>query len=114
MSRIESYRVPPYLVGQTRNGHVIPARIRPLFKDREELASSADLSSVVDSALANSDALIVICSPSARESHWVNAEVRRFRDLGRADRIFPLIVEGDERQAFPPALLDGPEPLAAN
>lgn len=112
--RIEAYRIPGHLVGQSRGGEIVPKRIAPLFKDREELASSSDLSGEVERALTDSGALIVICSPNARESHWVNLEIQRYRELGRADRIFPFIVEGDEHTAFPPALLEGPEPLAAN
>jgi tetratricopeptide (TPR) repeat protein len=112
--RIESYRIPRHLIGQTRGGQTVPKRITPLFKDREELASSSDLSGEVERALTDSGALIVICSPNARESHWVNLEIERYRELGNADRIFPFIVEGDENTAFPPALLEGPEPLAAN
>lgn len=114
LKRIESYRVPANLAGQIRNGRLVPDRIRPLFKDREELATSNDLSKAVDEALIRSDALIVICSPHARESVWVNEEIRRFREAGFSGRTFPLIVDGDESDAFPPALLEGAEPLAAN
>jgi hypothetical protein len=124
-SRIESYRVPRVLVDTERGGAIIPGRIRPLFKDRDELASAADRSSQVESALSASDALIVVCSPAARASQWVDQEIRYFKSLGRADRVFPIIVDGNEATAFPSALTqsvdaagnvtgDAPEPLAAD
>jgi hypothetical protein len=34
-------------------------------------------------ALDASDALIVVCSPTAARSRWVTEEVRRFKELGR-------------------------------
>jgi hypothetical protein len=65
----------------------------------------------------------VICSPRAFQSRWVNDEIKIFCDLGRSDRILTLLVEGEPRESFPPALLkatetaDGSrnlEPLAAD
>ncbi len=104
LNQIESYRVPAQLVGQVREGKVVPARISPLFKDREELSSSADLTESVSHALANSDALIVVCSPHAKESHWVNSEIRQFKMCHGDSRVYSFIVSGDETTAFPPAL----------
>ena len=57
---------------------------------------------------------IVICSPRAARSKWVNEEILAFKRLGREDRIFCLIVDGEpnasdvagqeEQECFPPAL----------
>ena len=48
---LETYRVPKRLVGRvTRHGHV-PGRLTPIFRDRDELAGAADLSSTVKAAL---------------------------------------------------------------
>ena len=87
---LESYNVPKNL---RREG--IPAKLFPVFRDRDELSSGADLSVKVEAALRNSESLIVICSPSSAQSHWVNEEIRLFRSLGREDRIFCVIVDGD-------------------
>lgn len=117
---LETYRIPRGAAGGERR------RIGRIFLDRSELASAADLSDRIQEAMERSDALIVICSPAAAASRWVNEEVRRFRAMGRGRRIFCLIVDGDpaEREApspFPPALVssdaDGAppvEPLAAD
>jgi tetratricopeptide (TPR) repeat protein len=105
--------------------------LKPVFMDREELASSGDLAKSVREALENSEALVVICSPNSAASKWVNEEVRTFQQLGRADRIFCIAASGDpgrlpesidakNESCFPPALLFDAagkrlaEPLAAD
>lgn len=92
---LEAYRVPRRLVGQRTSVGLIPSRLLPIFRDRDELASAADLGSKVNEALAHSANLIVICSPHAAASQWVDAEVLAFRRLGHAERVFCLIVDGE-------------------
>ena len=92
---LESYRVPSRLVGKTTAAGVIPARLAPVFRDRDELPSATDLNRKVNQALAESANLIVICSPRSATSHWVDEEVLAFKRLGHADRIFCLIVDGE-------------------
>ena len=92
---LETYRVPSRLVGLATAVGVVPRRLTPVFRDRDELASSNDLGRKVDQALAESANLIVVCSPAAAASRWVSAEVLAFRRLGRSDRIFCLIVAGE-------------------
>lgn len=77
-----------------------------MFRDEEELAASADLSKEIDAALVDSKFLIVVCTPRTPHSRWVNQEIQRFRDLGRGDRILALLVEGEPRESFPPALVE--------
>ena len=84
---LESYRVPRRLVGSSGRDGPIAARLFPIFRDREELPSSADLSSQIEAALENSAYLIVICSPHAAVSHWVNQEILAFKCLGRQNQI---------------------------
>jgi eukaryotic-like serine/threonine-protein kinase len=92
---LETYRVPKRLVGQTTAAGVIPRRLIPVFRDSDELATATDLNREVEGALAQSANLIVICSPGAAQSRWVNAEVLAFKRLGRSERIFCLIVGGE-------------------
>ncbi len=92
---LESYAVPSRLVGLKTEAGVIPARLAPIFRDRDELPSATDLSREVDDVLAQSACLIVVCSPHAAQSHWVEQEVRAFQRLGRAHRIFCVIVAGE-------------------
>jgi WD40 repeat protein len=110
---LETYRVPKKLVDTG-----IPARVYPVFRDREELATAPGLTSKIHAALRDSRNLIVICSPNAAASKWVDEEIRAFRELGRADRIFALIVGGEpyaqrpETECFPPSLRLGAAPGA--
>ena len=92
---LETYAVPKRLVGQATAFGKIPARLAPIFRDRDELASATDLGRKVNEALAQSANLLVICSPHSATSHWVNEEVLAFKRLGRSERIFCLIVGGE-------------------
>ena len=125
--QLESFRIPAHLHGRDSPIGVLTAKLPPIFRDRDELASSADLAKSVRDALAASSTLIVICSPQAARSRWVNEEIRTFRALGRADHIQCLIVAGEPHatrdpaldpthECFPPALLKDAdhEPLAAD
>jgi len=96
---LETWRVPNRLIGQHTAAGAIPRRLYPIFRDREELASATDLGRTVEEALARSANLIVICSPHAAASRWVDAEVRAFQRLGRRERIFCLIVDGEPNSA---------------
>src|SRR3546814_9925347 len=85
---------------------MIPRRLYPIFRDRDELPSSADLGGVVQHALRESRYLIVICSRHAAASHWVNEEVEAFKRLGRENRVLCLKVdEALDSDCFVPALL---------
>lgn len=92
---LETYRVPSRLVGTETAAGIIPRRLIPIFRDRAELASAADLAARIDEAMQRSDNMIVICSPRAAASRWVNEEVLAFKRLRRAGRIFCLIVAGE-------------------
>ena len=104
----------------------IERRLGKFFRDRDELPSAGDLGLTIREALADSEALVVICSPAAAQSRWVNAEVEAFQASGRGDRVFCFVVDGmpgseDQAQAcFPPALVrpdangEPHEPLAAD
>ena len=112
---LETYRLPKHLVGRVTEFGPVPARFSPVFRDRDELATATDLGATLTAALEQSACLIVIGSPSAAKSRWVNEEIRAFKRLGRSNRIFCLIVAGepgasaDPAQAhlecFPPALI---------
>jgi len=101
-SAVETYRVPAALIREER----APRRVGRVFRDEEELAASSDLSAEIDAALEESDWLVVVCSPRTPESEWVNAEVRRFRELGRHDRILALLIEGEPSGSFPRSLVE--------
>lgn len=120
--RIESFRVPAPLRGTRIEGMRVGDRLRPLFRDRDELSSAGDLKSSLEGALSASTALIVLCSPAAARSRWVDQEIETFVAAHGPKRVFPLIVEGepnsgDQRECFPPSLRAGHgglEPIAGD
>jgi len=111
---IEGYRVPKAIIGRDTLYGAVPKRLFPVFRDREELPTAADLSEVISQGLRDSSHLIVICSPSAAQSKWVNEEIRTFKKLGKQNRIICLIVDGEPyggekpelglEECFPPAV----------
>ena len=51
---LETYRVPKHLVGQaSRDEQTVPARIMPVFRDREELPTATDLGRIINQAFCN-------------------------------------------------------------
>ena len=116
---LETWRLPTHLVGTATAAGPLPERLAPVFRDREDLPSAPDLTDRIRDALEHSDNLVVICSPNSAKSTYVDTEVRMFRDLGRGDRIFCIIVDGDpgdvggDTDCFCPALREG-EPIAAD
>jgi hypothetical protein len=110
---LETYRIPRRLAGVESSGR-LPARLFPVFRDRDDLAGAADLSTKIQEALRQSRHMIVICSPHAAVSRWVNEEVRAFKALRREDQVLCLIVDGEPNasdqpdngllECFPPAV----------
>lgn len=102
---LEHYHLPASFNGRTD----IPQELRPIFRDVDEL-SAGNLPVQIQKALEDSQNLIVICSQNSAKSEWVNKEIEVFISLGRIDRIFPFIVEGNSpKEFFPPALLNLPK-----
>lgn len=121
--KLDSYRTPSSLVGETANDgiHTVPAKLYPIFRDREELPAGANLTEAITAALRTSRYLVVICSPNSAQSFWVNQEIEYFISLGREKYILPIILEGEPNstdpqkpECFPPALRAPKEPLAAD
>ncbi len=131
--RLENYRLPRNFARQEKfTQNPASVRLRPVFRDRDELATSASLSGAILQALDESAALIVVCSSAAVASRWVNEEIRSFRSRHPQRPVFAFVVAGDpgadprtapDKAALPPQLLlrdiaheDGPlgEPLAAD
>jgi tetratricopeptide (TPR) repeat protein len=91
---LEHFATPRRLVGAPTPAGPAPRRLHPIFRDREELGASADLGGRLIAALEASAYLIVVCSPSAARSRWVNQEIERFRAVHGDERILSVIVGG--------------------
>ena len=93
--KLETYKVPAKLVGTNGRDGLIPKRLYPVFRDREELPTATELSDVITQALHDSAYLIVICSPHSAKSRWVNEEILAFKRNGQDDRILAIIIDGE-------------------
>ena len=112
--RLETYPIPKNIIGNVTSAGPIPKRLKPIFRDREELSASNNLGEKIEAALASSQSLIIICSPAAAKSKWVNQEILTFKRNNRDAQLFSVIVEGEpyasgmpgreDEECFPPAL----------
>lgn len=106
---IEHYRIPKDI--QIKSGK---KSISKVFRDVEDLSVGNDLGKEIENQLQNSEFLIVVCSPNAKKSEWVNREIRTFLKHHPSENILPIIIEGEPEEAFPEALLQLGEPFAAD
>ena len=107
---LETYAIPKSLKPKENR-----AKLSPIFRDTAELTAHHSLSEKIREGVQSSRFLIVLCSPDSKESHWVNEEIKLFRQLHGEGSILCALIEGTPQTSFPPALLEGGrEPLAAN
>jgi tetratricopeptide (TPR) repeat protein len=133
--RLETYPVPKRIIGNETTKGIVPRRLTPIFRDREELEAAGSLSDKIQAALVSSENMVVLCSPRSAKSHWVNQEILQYKRLHPDGDIFSVIADGEpfasgmpgreDEECFPSALrfeigkdgelTDKPaEPLAAD
>ena len=117
-TRLESYRLPARIAGAMSGADDEDrwsGRVGPVFRDREDLSASSDLSQAVREALAASRTLVVVCTPATPGSQWVAREIELFRELHPDRPILAALFDGEPANAFPDELTaGGVEPLAAD
>jgi len=102
----------------------LPQRNLVVFRDEEDF-TGVEYHASLEKHLKNSRKMIVLCSPHARKSQYVNDEIRRFAQERGKENIIPVLVSGianneakpeqEEEKAFPEALCEIMEmPLAAS
>jgi tetratricopeptide (TPR) repeat protein len=115
--RLETYRLPRRLRGASARVNA-NGRLKPVFRDREELGAAGDLNASVRAALADAGHLIVVCSARTEASAWVRREIALFRQLHGDGAVFAVLIEGATEDAFQALFRgadgDGTEPLAAD
>ncbi|MCR5651780.1 MAG: toll/interleukin-1 receptor domain-containing protein [Lachnospiraceae bacterium] len=79
-------------------------RINRIFRDKDELPITSDLSDTISNALKNSDYLIVICSTNTKESAWVPREIECFLENHSKKEIFTVLVNGEPYDVIPDVL----------
>lgn len=106
---LETYTLPKEAGGR---------RIGRFFRDEDELSGGNDVGATLKGALSESEALIVICSPAAAESFWVEKEIQYYCSLHEDPQVIACIVAGKpgglfdapvyaDRECFPPMLRGG-------
>lgn len=104
--KLDHYHIPTAV----QKAYGVPSTLKPNFTFQTDLAGNK-LAETLNTHLDDSRFLIVVCSPDAAKSQYVNGEVQHFVDTGRTGNIIPFIVEGTphasspEEECFPPALL---------
>src|SRR3989442_8936718 len=111
---LESYRFPKSLKTVKRNLNV--------FRDESDIVASDDYHRTIERQLADSAKLVVVCSPHARKSKYVEDEIRRFIENHGDQDIIPVLIRGkannettdESEKAFPEVMCENRMPLAAN
>lgn len=106
--KLENWRIDRDLVARETDIGPVPQTLRPVFRDRDDFAGGHSLADATLRALESSLFLIVLCSPNAAGSTYVNEEVRLFKAMGRSERVIPVIIAGEpggrDDECFPPAV----------
>lgn len=66
-----------------------------IFRDATDLGARADLTEELRRELEDSEYLIVLCSEKTAESRWVSREISAFLQSHSADKILPVVTEGE-------------------
>lgn len=93
----------------------IPQEHLDIFRDEKDFTGT-DYHKAVSKHLQDSRKLIVICTPAARASQYVNDEIRVFAETNGSDNIIPILLSGipnnkassnqEAEKAFPEALVE--------
>ena len=102
--KLEHYRIPSQIQKITGK-----KKIERVFRDKEELPLSANLTENIYTALDNSEYLIVLCSPESRASQWVQREIEYFAGVHGKECIFAVLIKGEPEDVFPPILCEKTE-----
>lgn len=114
--KIESFRLPTYIQDERPD---LPEYPRPIFRDETDLELGY-LSNSIHKALSQSKYLIVICSPQATTSKYVEDEISYFVSNSDRNNIIPFIIAGmpnsndSQTECFPKPLKSIEGVLAAN
>ncbi len=95
---IERYTIPRAL---RKNGE---KRLGLVFRDRDELPLSNDLTEDIYTALDHSQYLIVVCTPDTPESLWVNQEIEHFIQRHGRHRVLTVLAAGTAEESIPKSI----------
>ena len=80
-------------------------KITRIFRDKDELPITSDLTETITDALEKAEYLIVICSTNTKESIWVKREINTFLKTHSQDKVLTVLCDGEPDQVIPEELL---------
>ncbi len=101
---LEHFHIPAAVRKQTGR-----TSLAPIFRDKEELPVTAELSDDIGNALVNAKHLIVICSPRLKESTWCQREIETFLKTHPVSSVLTVLAEGEPYDVIPEVLLKRPK-----
>lgn len=96
---LERFHVPHAIRRQTGR-----QKIERIFRDKDELPITSDLTETISDALTKAEYLIVICSPNTRESAWVPKEIEYFLKSHSRDKVLTVLAGGEPEDVIPDIL----------
>lgn len=79
-------------------------KISRIFRDKEELPLSSNLTKDIYEALDHSEFLVLICSPESMASIWVQRELEYFLEKHDREHVIAVLASGEPEESFPDAL----------
>ncbi len=98
-TQLEHFRIPEEL---KETGRI--DRIERIFRDKDELPLTSNLSDDIETALRMSDYLIVICSEHTAESQWVQREIDLFLETHSQECVLTVLSGGEPEDVIPERL----------
>ena len=98
--KLEYFHVPHKLKKNLKHD-----KINRIFRDKDELPITSDLTETITDALRKAEYLIVICSTNTKESFWVKREIKTFLQTHPADRVLTVLCDGEPFDVIPEELL---------
>ena len=103
--QLEAFKLPKAIKKKNKEAGK-RTQIKRIFRDRDELPISNDLSEQITRALEESEFLIVICSKRLKDSIWCQREIESFIEMYGRSKILAVLVDGEPEEAFPKILLE--------
>ena len=79
-------------------------KIERIFRDKDELPITSDLTDTIANALEKAEYLIVICSPNTKQSIWVEREINFFLKNHTKNQILTVLADGEPTEVVPEIL----------
>lgn len=97
--KLEHFHIPAKIQKQTGK-----KKIERVFRDKDELPITSDLTETISHALENADYLIVICSTNTKKSMWVKREIEFFLKTHDRSHILTVLCDGEPYDVIPEEL----------